>query len=59
MPQQRTPRQKLGDGLVPLLVRVRPEVKQWVREEGARNDWSDADVVRRALDEYFSRLYES
>lgn len=49
----RTPRQRQGDGLVPLMVRVTPEMRERVVEAAQADDRSLADVVRKALVEYF------
>lgn len=53
-PQTRTPRQRQGDGLVPLLARVKPSMRRKVREQAQALDVAIADVVRSALDYYFS-----
>lgn len=49
----RTPRQQQGDDLVPLLVRVTPDLYARVTEHALAERRSKADVVRRALVEYF------
>lgn len=52
--QTRTPRQKQGDGLVPLVVRVTPKMHEQVTRSALANEMSAAEVVRSALRFYFS-----
>lgn len=49
----RTPRQRQGDDLRPLMVRVTPELYARISEAAQADDRSLADVVRKALVEYF------
>lgn len=49
----RTPRQKQGNDLRPLLVRLPPELYARIAEHATAEDRSLADVVRLALVEYF------
>jgi hypothetical protein len=54
MPQQRTPRQKQGDGLVPLLVRVTPQMRAQIEAQAAASGGVPLSaVVRLALRAYF------
>ena len=53
-PQQRTPRQKQGDGLVPMLVRVTPRIKALLEAEADAAGVSVAEVARRLLANFFS-----
>lgn len=50
----RTPRQRQGDGLVPLMVRVTPEMRERVRDEAVAEDCSESSIVRIALEEFFN-----
>lgn len=45
-PQNKTPRQTPGQGLVPLTVLIDPDVKDWLYEAAHREQMSMAHYVR-------------
>lgn len=51
--QTRTPRQRQGDGLVPLVIRVTPKMRELIQRDARARDQSEAEVIRVALSDYF------
>lgn len=51
--QTKTPRQKQGDDLVPLVVRMPKELRKIIEDHAMSARCSIAEIVRIALDAYF------
>lgn len=54
--QTRTPRQRQGDGLVPLTVRVSPGLRERIRFVAESLKKSEASLMRKALIDAFKSL---